>query len=147
VNEAAVILQQAVRLRAAPDSHNNLGLALAEQGKFADAEANYHQTLRLNTNYADAHSTLGLSLIELTAKVNGAFQDFESAEEGLDDGRQLSTQVARFLVRGAKAKAIRSIFRLKSLNIGAIIPHAENHHTFLSRDDPNPMIPRPPVAN
>ena len=33
--------------------YNNLGLALAEQGRFAEAEASYQQALRLNPHYAD----------------------------------------------------------------------------------------------
>src|SRR6266446_619126 len=58
--EAAVLLQQAVRLRPqAPEAHNNLGLAYAEAGRYAEAEACYQQALGLNPGFADAHSNLG----------------------------------------------------------------------------------------
>ena len=42
--------------------HNNLGLALAAQGKMDQAEAHYAEALRLNPNLAEPHNNWGLAL-------------------------------------------------------------------------------------
>ena len=55
--------QQTLRLN--PDyvlAHNNLGVALQEQGKFADAIASYQQALRLKPDFAEVYSNLGNAL-------------------------------------------------------------------------------------
>jgi tetratricopeptide (TPR) repeat protein len=55
-----VFLRHTVRLApASAEGHNNLGLALSELGRFAEAEACYQEALRLNPRYADAHNNLG----------------------------------------------------------------------------------------
>lgn len=41
------------------ETHNNLGVALARQGKLAEAEEHYRAALRWQPNYAEAHSNLG----------------------------------------------------------------------------------------
>ena len=40
-------------------AHNNLGIALKDQGKVQEAVGQYEQALRINPNYADAHYNLG----------------------------------------------------------------------------------------
>jgi tetratricopeptide (TPR) repeat protein len=55
--------QQALRLN--PDYsevHNNLGVALAEQGRLTEAVASCQRALRLKPDYAEAHSNLGVAL-------------------------------------------------------------------------------------
>lgn len=42
--------------------HNNMGLALAGQGKTADAIIHYHAALRMKPNNAKAHNNLGIAL-------------------------------------------------------------------------------------
>ena len=44
------------------EAHNNLGVALAKQGKMDQAEAHYAEALRLNPDYAEAHNNLGMAL-------------------------------------------------------------------------------------
>ena len=54
-------------MRLRPDRaefQNNLGMALAEQGKHAEAEACYRQALRLKPDYAGAYSDLGVTLAD-----------------------------------------------------------------------------------
>ena len=55
-----------------PDAHNNLGLALKEQGDLAAAIASFNTALKLKPNYPDAHNNLGNALKEqgdLTAAI------------------------------------------------------------------------------
>lgn len=48
-----------------PEAHNNLGYALAQEGKTAEAMAFYHRALELKPDYADAQNNLGTALAEL----------------------------------------------------------------------------------
>jgi tetratricopeptide (TPR) repeat protein len=43
-------------------AHNNLGAALADQGKTEEAIAHYSEALRIKPDYADAHNNLGVAL-------------------------------------------------------------------------------------
>ncbi len=43
-------------------AHNNLGVALAEQGKIEKAIVHYTEALRINPNFAKAHNNLGRNL-------------------------------------------------------------------------------------
>ena len=54
--EAVAQYQEALRLK--PDyaeAHNNLGIALQDQGQLAEAVAQYQEALRLKPDYAEAH--------------------------------------------------------------------------------------------
>lgn len=42
-----------------PRGHNNLGYALDQAGRMAEAKAQYEEALRLDPSYADAHNNLG----------------------------------------------------------------------------------------
>ena len=70
---------QSVRIK--PDhaeAFNNMGVILAQQGKFAEAAANYQQALRIKPNYAEAHNNLGLSLTSL-GRLDEAAASFREA--------------------------------------------------------------------
>lgn len=43
-------------------AHNNLGIAVAEQGKIEEAIAHYREAIRIKPNYLDAHYNLGVNL-------------------------------------------------------------------------------------
>ncbi len=45
-----------------PETHNNLGLTLKEQGKLDAAISSYNTALQLKPNYPDAHNNLGSTL-------------------------------------------------------------------------------------
>ena len=70
--EAAAALEQAVAahreaIRLKPDdaiAHNNLGLALDEQGKLDEAVAEYREAIRLKPDDAIAHDNLGIALAD-----------------------------------------------------------------------------------
>ena len=49
--------QEALRLK--PDyaeAHNNLGIALKDQGQLTEAMAQYQEAIRLKPDYVDAHA-------------------------------------------------------------------------------------------
>ena len=61
--EAIEHYQQALRIK--PDyaeAHNNLGIALLQEGKIEEAIAQYEQALRINPDFAEAHYNLGIAL-------------------------------------------------------------------------------------
>ena len=45
-----------------PEAHNNLGVALAQQGKMDEAIVQFDQALRLKPDYAQARTNLGYAL-------------------------------------------------------------------------------------
>lgn len=46
------------------DAHNNLGLALSDQGKSAEGIAEFRQAIALQPNLASAHHSLGLAMYD-----------------------------------------------------------------------------------
>jgi tetratricopeptide (TPR) repeat protein len=58
--------------------HNNLGMALAAQGKMDQAEAHYAEALRLNPHLAEPHNNLGVALAE-QGKIDEAITMFQKA--------------------------------------------------------------------
>lgn len=60
-SDAEKVLQEALRVNARnPYAFNLLGVALREQGKFADAKAAYQSALSIDPSYAKAHFNLGV---------------------------------------------------------------------------------------
>src|SRR5258708_1835150 len=58
-DKAEDMFRAAVRLRPeAPEAYNNLGLALAGQGKFNDAAYNFAKAVELKPDYSDAQQNL-----------------------------------------------------------------------------------------
>jgi tetratricopeptide (TPR) repeat protein len=61
-------------------AHNNLGLALAAQGKVNEAIPHYEQALELRPDCAEAHSGLGIALNQ-QGKLDAAIPHFERARQ------------------------------------------------------------------
>jgi len=55
--------------------HNNLGLALAGRGSFAEAISYYTEALRLRPDFAEAHNNLGNALLD-TGKIEEAISQY-----------------------------------------------------------------------
>jgi len=60
-HNSVTLFEQALRVTSSDNSmaHNNLGVALSDQGKLKEAAAHYAEALRINRDYADAHNNLG----------------------------------------------------------------------------------------
>ena len=61
-----------------PRAHNNLGIALKDQGDLAEAINCHHRALQLRPDYAEAHSNLGVALGE-QGKLDDAFACYRRA--------------------------------------------------------------------
>ncbi|MCK5381906.1 MAG: tetratricopeptide repeat protein [Candidatus Latescibacteria bacterium] len=59
-------------------AHNNLGIALDEQGKSNEAVEHYRQALRIKPNYVQAHNNLGTALDD-QGKSDEAIEHYEQA--------------------------------------------------------------------
>ncbi len=59
-------------------AHNNLGMALDDQGNFDEAIQHYRQALRIKPNYAQAHNNLGITL-DNQGKSGEAIEHYEQA--------------------------------------------------------------------
>jgi tetratricopeptide (TPR) repeat protein/tRNA A-37 threonylcarbamoyl transferase component Bud32 len=76
-DEAVRFWTAAVAVRGqSPGAHNNLGLALAGQGRLAEAVAAYRRALALKPDYPEAHNHLGIALAgqEKLAEALAAYQ-------------------------------------------------------------------------
>ena len=60
--------------------HNNLGLALAEQGKLDEAAVHFNQAIRIRDYYVKAHYNLGVTLAK-QGKLNEAIEQYAKAIE------------------------------------------------------------------
>ena len=60
------------------EAHNNLGLALANQGKVSEAIAEFVTALRIKPDYAEAHNNLGLAL-DIQGRVAEAIAEYTAA--------------------------------------------------------------------
>jgi tetratricopeptide (TPR) repeat protein len=59
-------------------AHNNLGVALDNQGKVTEAIAHYEQALRAEPDYAETHYNMGVAL-EQTGRIKQAIGQYEQA--------------------------------------------------------------------
>jgi len=63
-DEAIACYERALALRPqAADTHNNLGVALKQQGKLGEAIAHFEAALALASSYAEAHLNLAAALL------------------------------------------------------------------------------------
>src|SRR5215831_1907182 len=80
------------------EAHNNLGTALQDQGRLAEAIAQYRRALALNPGYAEAHGNLGKALMEggdLTQALRALQRSIEIGES--ENAKVLFVQCVRSL--------------------------------------------------
>ncbi len=79
IADAAELYRRALALNPdLADAHNNLGIALAAQGRADAAVAHYERAIALNPSDASAHNNLGVTLADL-ARNNEAIAHYERA--------------------------------------------------------------------
>src|ERR1700739_1527086 len=62
------------------EAQNNLGIALARQGKTDEAASRFRDAIAANPNYAEAHNNLGIALLSgVTPDPTGAEKEFQVA--------------------------------------------------------------------
>ncbi len=87
-------------------AHNNLGVALKQEGKPDDAVEHYEQALRLAPYYAEAHSNLGNVLFDL-GRTSEAIEQYEVALRLRPDYPEVQYNFANVLRRlGRTSEAI-----------------------------------------
>ncbi len=59
-------------------AHNNLGNALANEGRLPEAKKQYEEALRINPDYPEAHNDLGIILYQM-GQTPGAIDQFKEA--------------------------------------------------------------------
>jgi Flp pilus assembly protein TadD len=104
IQEAIVLCQKAIAVNPRiPEAHNTLGAALAYQGKFAEAEAEFMRAREIKSDYQEAHYNLAF-LYYIKGEMGKAAQHISRVLEinpGSDLGRQVLTRI--FLEQSAYA--------------------------------------------
>ena len=78
-SDSVALFKHAVAVTAPNDlARNNLGVALAEQGKYSEAAVHYGEAVKINPKYAEAYNNLGYSL-EKQGQVDAAIANYRQA--------------------------------------------------------------------
>ena len=77
-------------------AHNNLGVALRDQGKLEEAVAEFRTAIRLNPDYAEAHYNLGFAL-HSQGKLEEAVAEYRKARDNAQRGSKLAGLIERAL--------------------------------------------------
>ena len=120
-------------LECTPDNHiahNNLGAALAGQGRLAEAVAEYQRTLAIQPDYATAHNNLGLALVaqgnpaEAVPQYERALElqpDFAEAQNNLGDALAAQGRLAEALPHYERALQLKPDFAEAGYNLGNML--------------------------
>ena len=88
-------------------AHNNLGNALADQGRLAEAIAHYEETLRIQPGYVEAYNNLGV-IFGAQGRLDEAISRFQSSLSINPDNAETHNNLGYALAaRGRLAEAIR----------------------------------------
>jgi tetratricopeptide (TPR) repeat protein len=107
LDEAISYYRAALALRPqSPGVHNNLGIALKDRGRLADAEAEYREAIRLSADFSAAHINLGYALADMR-RLDEALTVFQEAVRLKRYSAEALTGLARCL--GEKGRLEESI--------------------------------------
>jgi Flp pilus assembly protein TadD len=84
-------------------AHNNLGVAVAEQGKLDEAIAHFREAIRINPNYLDAHYNLGVNLAK-QGKYEEAMDHYKEAFRIAPHDAETHNKVGILLAREGKQR-------------------------------------------
>ena len=93
-----------------PIAHNNLGLALADQGQYDAATGQYQDALRLQPDYADAHNNFGITLLAQD-QTNAALDQFQTALRLNPKDPQVNYNLGSLLAKQGRTDAAISQFQ------------------------------------
>ncbi len=82
-------------------ARNNLGVAVAEEGRIEEAIAHYREAIRIKPNYLDAHYNLGVNLMK-QGRYEEAMDHYREALRIAPHDAEIHNQVGILLVREGK---------------------------------------------
>ncbi|MGD8963742.1 MAG: tetratricopeptide repeat protein [Desulfobacterales bacterium] len=103
--------------------HNNLGVALADQGHHDEAIAQYRKTLQIEPHYAEAYANIGLSLAELGKIEDSIPQFLKTLELNPDDAQTHSNLGGVLILLERNDEAIRHLRQALRLNPDSAATH------------------------
>ncbi|PYV39525.1 MAG: peptidase S1, partial [Acidobacteria bacterium] len=111
-DEAIAQYRQALQLKPTfVEAHNNLGLALASQGRLDEAIAQYRQALQLNPRYVEAYDNLGTGLAS-AGKLDEAISQFRQALQLKPDSPEAHNNLGIALASQGRLDEAVTQFRL-----------------------------------
>lgn len=115
------LITRAIALKSdAPKFHNNLGVALRELKRFAEAEASFRRALELNPDFIDAENNLAglLSSQNRHAQAVEAFRKILKRNPNFADGwNQLGVALKETKAPEEAARCFREVIRLAPNNV------------------------------
>jgi tetratricopeptide (TPR) repeat protein len=100
--------------------HNNLGLALADRGRFLDAIDHYKKALEINPRFGKTYNNLGLALNEL-GRYDEAFRCFSRALKINPGSGDVHTNLGAVLIaQGKLDEAIENLSRALVINPNSV---------------------------
>ena len=119
------------------DAHNHLGVILREQGQRDEAEACFHQALRLRPNFAGAHNNLG-RICEDRGRLDAAAARFRLALCHQPDDTLIHTNLGNVLLTQGKAnEALPFHQKAVQLQPSHAVLHSNLAHTLTMLGQPD----------
>jgi tetratricopeptide (TPR) repeat protein len=103
--------------------YNNLGAALADEGRYNEAIAHYHKALQINPYYPNAYANLGLTLAKQGKVEEGITQLLKALQIKPKDYETLSNLGVALLKQERYAEAIKYLSEALEIN-----PHFAKAH-------------------
>jgi tetratricopeptide (TPR) repeat protein len=96
--------------------HNNLGVALADEGRYSEAIAQYHQALQINSHYPNAYANLGFALAKQGKVEESIVQLLKALQLKPKDYETLSNLGVALLMQNRPDEAIEYLSEAVALN-------------------------------